>query len=216
MKVIPSVNCHDLDGVLAVFHRLEKFLPTGSSLHLDITDARFTFSRTWANPERWQGILKHLKVRDVKFEVHLMVEEPEEALESWLKVGAERAIVHVESMTDSAFIRDTCESYNAQAMLALNPETSVERLNPYLDTWLAFQTLAVNPGFAGQKFLPAVLSKIKFLRERVPHAIIEVDGGMNLETAMLVKAYGADTIVSASYVLDAHDPGGAFRELQRI
>lgn len=216
MKVIPSINCAELDEVMRTFRILEKFLPEGSTVHLDISDARFTFSRTWATPERWQSILKHLTVKGIKCEIHLMVEEPEKIIESWLETKPERIIVHVEAMRDGKFIRETCESHHVEPMLAVSPETPVERLEAHLETWHAFQTLAVNPGFAGQKFLPIVLPKIKFLRERMPHAIIEVDGGMNMETAMLVNAYGADTIVSASYVLEAQNPGAAFRELEKI
>lgn len=216
MKVIPSVNCPDLESILAVFHRLEKFLPPGSTLHVDISDAHFTPNRTWADPEKWRSVLKHLNVKDIKFEAHLMVHEPEAVLEPWLRAGAERAIVHVERMKDASFIKRACDGYKAEAMLASSPETSAEAYRPYLKTWNAFQVLAVNPGFAGQKFLPVVLDKIKFLRAEAPHATIEIDGGINLETAMLVKACGADEIISASYVLDAHDPAAAFRELSNI
>jgi ribulose-phosphate 3-epimerase len=216
MNVIPSVICSDLEGVVAVFHRLEKFLPAGSFIHLDICDGQFTPNRTWADPVKWLALLKHLKVQDVRFEAHLMVNEPETVLEPWLRAGAKRAIVHVECLHDSAFIHRACGAYGAEAMLALNPETPSDKLRPHLGAWTAFQTLAVNPGFAGQKFLPVVLEKIKFLRAEVPRAIIEVDGGINLETAMLVKACGADTVVSASYVLEAVDPGAAFRELQDV
>lgn len=216
MEVVPSVNCPDFESVLSVFHRLEKFLPPGSTLHLDISDAHFTVNRTWADPEKWKNLLRHLNVKDVQFEAHLMVHEPEVVLEPWLRAGAKRAIVHVERMKDPNFIQRACEGYKAEAMLASSPETSVEAYHPYLKTWNAFQVLAVHPGLSGQKFLPVVLDKIKFLRSQSPHATIEVDGGMNLETAMLVKACGANTIVSGSYVLDAHDPGAAFRELQSI
>jgi len=145
-----------------------------------------------------------------------MVQDPEKVLEPWLRAGAKRAIVHVERLKDSAFIHRACGAYHAEAMLASNPETTSETLRPHLTTWSAFQVLSVNPGSNGQKFLPVVLDKIRFLRAEAPHAIIEVDGGINLETAMLVKACGADTIVSASYVLDAHDPAAAFRELKSV
>ncbi len=216
MEVILSVNCPDLESVLSVFNRLEKFLPRGGRLHLDISDARFTPNRTWADPEKWKNLIKHLKVKDVSFETHLMVEEPEKVLEPWLRAGTKRAIVHVERLKDEEFIRRACEAYKAEPMLALSPETSVEALRPYFKTWNAYQTLAINPGFAGQKFLPVVLDKIKFLRAEVPRATIEVDGGINLETGMLVKACGATDLVSASYVLDAHDPGAAYCELKEI
>lgn len=216
MIVIPAINAPDLDGVLAIFHRLEKFLPAGSTVHLDVCDAQFTANRTWGDPATWKSLVSHLKVKDLQLEAHLMVQNPEEVVEPWLRAGARRVIVHVEAMTDGASIRRACEGYEAQPMLALNPETSVERLKSYLRVWTAFQTLAVHPGLAGQRFLPIVLEKIKFIRAASPHAIIEVDGGINLEMAMLVKAHGADTIISASYVLESPDPSAAFRELEKV
>ena len=76
--------------------------------------------------------------------------------------------------------------------------------------------LAVQPGPVGQEFLPFVCEKIKFLREEFPDAIIEVDGGMNPETAGQVKEAGADTIVSASYIFNAVDPKKAYEELCTI
>jgi ribulose-phosphate 3-epimerase len=76
--------------------------------------------------------------------------------------------------------------------------------------------LAVQPGPAGQTFLPFVEEKIRFLREAVPDAIIEVDGGMNPDTARLVKVMGADTIVSSNYIFSAADPKKAYEELRAI
>jgi ribulose-phosphate 3-epimerase len=76
--------------------------------------------------------------------------------------------------------------------------------------------LAVLPGAAGQKFLSEDLEKIMVLRQASPSAIIEVDGGMNPETARLVKTAGADTIVSASYIFGSGDPKKAYEELRKI
>jgi ribulose-phosphate 3-epimerase len=89
-------------------------------------------------------------------------------------------------------------------------------MNPYLKHSRLFQVLAVQPGPSGQPFLSSVLEKIRFLREEHPDATIEVDGGINLETAKLVKEFGADTIVSSSYIFNSPDPKRAYQELSAV
>jgi ribulose-phosphate 3-epimerase len=101
-------------------------------------------------------------------------------------------------------------------MLSSKPESMEEDIAPYLKHFHLFQVLAVQPGPAGQVFLPFVCEKIRFLREESPDAIIEIDGGMNPETARLVKDVGADTIVSSSYIFNAVDPKKAYEELCAI
>lgn len=216
MNVIPAINCLERDEVSRKLRQIKTFLPSGGWVHLDVSDAHFTFRRSWGDPKEWPEIVKRSPLQDFFLEVHLIVEEPEQVTEAWLQAGAKRLIVHLEAVENAAFILTKCEEAAASAMLALNPETSAERLHPYLGVWHAFQILAVNPGFSGQKFLPVVLPKIKFLRQEMPRATIEVDGGINLETAIAVKAAGADTVVSNSYIFDSPDPVLAFHELQGI
>lgn len=92
----------------------------------------------------------------------------------------------------------------------------MEDIVPYLKNFVAFQVLAVEPGPAGQKFLPFATEKVRFIREALPDAIIEVDGGMDLETARRVKDAGADTITSSHYIFDSADPKKAYEELSAI
>ena len=152
------------------------------------------------------------------FEVHLMIEDPEKAVEHWFKAGAERVIVHLEAMRDPHFVLETAKKSAGEVMLAINPSTPVDALVPYLNPpaggFSGFQILAVSPGPSGQEFNENVLEKIKFLRERAPNAIIEVDGGINPETAKLAKEAGANILVSTSYIMDSPDPKGAYEELE--
>ena len=85
-----------------------------------------------------------------------------------------------------------------------------------MDKVVYFQVLAVDPGRAGQGFQPVVLEKIKLLRQKAPNAKIEVDGGINLKTAALVKGAGADIVVSASYILNSDNPAERYRQLQSL
>ena len=147
-----------------------------------------------------------------------MVEHPEEHVDDWLAVGARRLIVHAESLTPQSMheIISTAARYHVEVMLSSKPESISEELIPYFRYFTAFQVLAVQPGPEGQEFLPFVCDKIRFLKEELPDAIIEVDGGMNLETARRVKDVGADTIVSSNYIFNAVDPKKAYEELCAI
>jgi ribulose-phosphate 3-epimerase len=213
MKVIPVLNCPDVECVRKKIAVAKTFLAPGDLLHLDVTDGSFATYVTWADPLEW-GKLKS----PFALEVHLMVEHPEEYADDWLAAGARRLIVHAESLTPHSMheIISTAARYNAELMLSSKPESISEELIPYFRYFTAFQVLAVQPGPAGQEFLPFVCEKIRFLKEESPDAIIEVDGGMNPGTARQLKEVGAGTIVSSSYIFNAADPKRAYEELCAI
>ena len=237
LHVIPAINCHfrDTDCVEKKLRIYEEF---ADMVHLDISDGAFTFGKSWDNVEFWKKIHP---VRNsppgvgaisngVKFEVHLMVEHPERHAEKWLEAGASRVIFHVESlfhghgrhyqMTAEKIIEEMLMlglRHKAEVMLAINPETSLESIAPFLKKFTAFQVFAqAHPGPAGQHFLPSVLPKIKLLRDTFHNAIIEIDGGMDPETAMRAKDAGADTVIAGSYILNAPEPKVAYEELRNI
>lgn len=211
--ILPAINCSDIKCVAEKIKILKKFLPKSAWVHLDVTDARFTFNKTWGDPQEWKAI-----GGDFNLEVHLMVEEPASAVRSWLAAGAKRLIVHVETLPkdDSSVFQEiltVCKHHGADVMLAANPETRVQELLEYQGKCSWFQTLAVHPGFAGQRFYPLVLDKVRRLRAVIPDAHIEVDGGITLETAKPAKEAGADILVSASYIFQHSDPKEAYEQL---
>ncbi len=210
MTVLPVINCLDLDCVIKTLHKIERFLPADGWIHLDVADGRYTFHKTWNDPEMWPK----LKCNHA-LEVHLMVEEPEKVAEDWLKAGAKRLIVHEEPLSEAGMkqILSLAYAYGAEVMLAINPETPAETLRPHFGKVKSYQILSVHPGTAGQAFLPLTLPKIRFLRKELPDATIEVDGGITPEVAKKVRAAGADLITSSHYILAAHDPTSAYSEL---
>src|SRR3989344_1242291 len=211
MQVLPVLNC---DTYQCVVDRVRKAKDFSEWVHIDVPDGKFTPTVLWNNPAEFEKIKKDNP--DVKFEIHLMVENPESVIDAWLRDGASRVIVHLETMTDSVYILEKCKKYGAEAMLAIGPKTDVERLLAHEHDFKYFQILAVFPGLQGQKFQESALEKIKFIREKMPGAIIEVDGGMNLETAKMVKKAGADIIVSASYIFDNSNCARAFNKLKNV
>lgn len=212
MQIIPAINAPD-------FKTAEKQLKQAAEfsewIHLDITDGVFSSAQIWGNPEELKSI--KYEVSSIKYEVHLMVANPESVIDAWLRTDlVKRVIIHLEAMTDSVYILEKCKKYEAEAMLAINPGTDVERLLAHKDDFDYFQVLAVQPGWVGQKFDPKIVDKVRFLRKNMPDAIIEVDGGINAETAVMVKNAGADIVVSASYLLGSQNPKAIFEELKNL
>jgi len=213
MRIIPAVNCHfkDFDCVHKKVKAAETFSGNGF-IHLDVADGAFTYNKTWSDLGLWKDLRTNLKL-----EVHLMVLNPAEVAEAWCFAGAKRIIVHAEVLNEESakIIADLSQKNGFSRMLALNPETTVQSAENFFKYFMEFQTLAVHPGLAGQKFLPEVLPKIKYLRAKYPSAIIEVDGGINQETAKLAEAAGADFATAASFIFGSRDPKLAFEMLNR-
>lgn len=233
MQVIPGINCMDEEGVRLFLGQATSFLPKNHFVHLDIADGKFTYHKTWNDPQVWRKFEAPFSL-----EVHLMVEEPEREVPLWLAAGAKRVIVHYESIVGGpareadphpadgvrrnpmapedviALILRECRSHGAEAFLAVNPETPVEPLRVYFEQFHGAQVLAVHPGLSGQKFLPIALEKIKFLRRALGDVTIEVDGGIVPETARRAKDAGATIAVSTSYIWQGStDYAAAYKEL---
>ena len=225
MQIIPAINCLDFECVKEKLKKTAEFLPAGGWIQLDIADGKFTSHKTWSNPEELSLLITQYSL--LNLEVHLMVEKPEAVIEDWVKAGAKRIIVHLEALDTREFSRIWPQiSQMAEIGLAVNPDMSVEKVIPYISAnqqkigvnqRIKFiQILAVDPGASGQEFQPLVLNKVKFLKKNYPDVIIEVDGGINLETAKLCKEAGADILAAATYIFDSPDPKEAYKVLSSL
>jgi ribulose-phosphate 3-epimerase len=210
MIVIPSINAKDFFSVMA---GLEKVKKLGASwAHLDTADGKFTEIKLWNNPQQLQASSAK---RQVKLEVHLMVKNPDAVLGDWLAAGVKRIVAHIESAKNIEKMRNQCEKAGAELVLAVKPKTSISKLLKY--QWLKqVLILTVSPGPAGQKFGRDQLKKIRSLRQKMPNVKIEVDGGINLETAKLSKKAGAQMLVSAAYIFNSSNPKRAYQALKNI
>ena len=155
-----------------------------------------------------------------------MTEEPEKEVPRWLAVGARRVIVHLEALTNDEHhvarrgvdelitdILSACFPANAEALLAVNPETPVATSLQYFKRMNGAQILAVNPGLSGQKFQETVLNKVTYLRQAMPGATLEVDGGITPPVVRRAKEAGATIAVSAHYIFESGEPKRAYNEL---
>lgn len=135
---------------------------------------------------------------ELRLEAHLMVRSPDYYFEDCEKVGFDRVIFHYEGVDDCRSVAELMKSYSFERGLAINPETAVEEIEPFVEDFDLILILGVNPGFGGQEFIPETLKKIKKAREMYPYKVISVDGGVDEKNVKQIIEHGADIVVSGS------------------
>lgn len=212
--VLPALLLCDFGHLALEVERLEAAGARG--LHLDVMDGRFVPQLTYG-----QVIVEAVrKAADVPIEVHLMVEEPERTIADYAALGADVITVHVEAVADPGRVLETITGLGRRAHLALNPETPLERVEPWLDACDGVLVMGVEPGFGGQRFNPVALEKLARLAElraeRGAGFRLAVDGGMSTETIGPAAAAGAELIVAGSAIMRSADYGRALTELEAL
>lgn len=206
VEIIPSINVRTFEEVQ---DRVKKVEPYVKWCHLDVTDGIFSKHLTWHDPRDLLNLETKLSV-----EVHLMVSEPEKILDQWLITPVKRAIVHLEAVKDLELIIRKCHEVGIEIGLAINPETFWGRLEPWFGKADMYQVLAVHPGPSGQEVdWPEMLGKVRYMRERCPSCMIELDGGINPESAKKAIDAGANLFVAGAYIFGAQDIGEAIKKL---
>lgn len=181
-------------------------------LHVDVMDGRFVPPITMG-PVVMRGLRA---ASDLPLDVHLMVVEPERHLDAFIDAGAARIAVHVEATAHLHRTLAAIRERGAEAVAALNPATPLETVAWVLDDLDGVLVMSVNPGYAGQRFLPGTLERLRRLRALVGERAVTlaVDGGVNEETAPQAVAAGARLLVAASAVFAGE--GGIEASLARL
>jgi ribulose-phosphate 3-epimerase len=193
-------------------HREIELLESGGAkiLHMDVMDGHFV-------PNLSYGAMVIERVRELTelpFEAHLMISDPARYLDDFLKAGCNLLTFHLEAVPEPRGLIDRIHENEALAGVAINPDTPVEKLEPFLDALDAALVMSVHPGFGGQKFIPSALDKLRWLKARLrPGSFASVDGGIDLETIGDVAAAGAHLFVTGSAIFEAGDYGHAIEEL---
>ena len=177
-------------------------------LHCDIADGVFVPTKSYD-----ASLIKTINSNSlIALDVHLMVDEPFEQIDDYLKAGANVLTLQYEAFKDKNKLAEAVKkikSFGILSGLALNPETTLQQAKNFLYTTDIVLLLSVNPGFPGQKFIPEVKEKIKELRDfRETNNLkfkIEVDGGVNEKNAKELRTLGADILVSGSFVYNSLD-----------
>ena len=214
MIVIPAINETDFEEIKKKIKAAEEL--GAGWVHLDVADGKFTKNKLWNNPKDLETLRTTAYDLRTNLEVHLMVQNPDEVLDSWLDAKVKRVIVHSESVQDLDVMKMKCVAFGVELFLAIKPDMPVERLFSYEGVTDGFLILAVNPGLAGQKFQESQLKKIRTLRQKFPNAKIEVDGGVSADNAKAIKSAGADILVSASAIWDSENPKETYKNLQSL
>jgi ribulose-phosphate 3-epimerase len=211
-RICPSILSAD-------FARLAEAIATVEAagadfIHVDVMDGRFVPNLTFG-PIVVAGIRKMTRL---PLDVHLMIAEPLRHLPAFADAGADHLIVHVEAVEDPAAAARAIRARGLRAGLSIKPATPMERLIPALGECDTALIMTVEPGAGGQPFLPGSPERIAAARRAVSDGrldcLVEVDGGIDAQTAPIAAKSGADAFVAGNSIFHAADPAAAVRALR--
>lgn len=197
-------------------------------LHVDVMDGHFVPNITIGVPV----VASIKKVTALPLDVHLMIENPEKYIESFAKAGADIITFHYEALTCHCEHREAIQpifdlinqikSFGLKAGMSIKPKTPAEVVFPYLNDLDLLLVMTVEPGFGGQKFMQDCAEKINIIKEYIARhselvsesPIIQVDGGINAETARICTFYGANSLVAGNYIYKSCDVKSAIESLR--
>jgi ribulose-phosphate 3-epimerase len=180
-------------------------------VHLDVMDGHFVPNITIGPPV----IAKLRKVSRLVFDSHLMISEPARYADYFIEAGVNHITFHIEAADEPKKLIDRLHSLGVTAGICLNPGTPVEQIQTIAPLCDMVLVMTVQPGFGGQKFMPEAAKKIARIRKIVgPGIRIEVDGGIDLQTAPIVVSYGADTLVAGHAIFSKPDRAAAINAIR--
>ena len=169
-------------------------------IHVDIMDGKFVENKTWTYGE----VKKIVSYSKLPLDVHLMVEKPERYIEDYAMLNTSYLTFHIEAVQDINQMIESIKDYGLKVGIAINPETPVDKLFPYLKYIDQVLVMGVHPGKSGQSFIENTPERIKKIKDEIINqginTIVSVDGGVNNETGLLCKEAGVDMLVSATYL----------------
>jgi ribulose-phosphate 3-epimerase len=214
VQIAPSILAADFANLGSAIRLVES--AGAEVIHVDVMDGHFVPNITMGPPV----VASIRKVTSLPLDVHLMIEDPDAYVQSFIDVGADWVSVHVETCPHLDRTLQLIRSLGAKPGVVLNPATSLSTLDEVLRIVDHVLVMTVNPGFGGQRFLPYTLEKVQRLRKVIQHkglsAKIEVDGGVGLENVPDLVKSGANILVVGSQIFGDPDPAAAVKKLKAL
>ncbi|HJL55774.1 MAG: hypothetical protein QGH85_01520 [Candidatus Pacebacteria bacterium] len=207
-EVIPAIMPDSFNDLNEKYAQVKDFV---SIVQIDVMDGKFVPSKNFPYIQNDENNLSQI---DFDFEVDLMVSNPENFIESWVKAGAKRIIIHIESVEriEDVFLKVPSD---IETGIALNTTTPNEKIYPLIEKINFVQFMGIEKiGYQGQDFDERVLNKIADLRRKFPRVIISVDGGVSLETAPRLVEAGANRLVSGSAIFESSNIKDTIEQLK--
>jgi len=212
--ISPSLLAADFMNLKADIEMVNK--SQADWFHLDIMDGVFVPNISYGLP-----VVEQIsKIANKPLDVHLMIIDPDRYIEAFKKAGADILTVHYEACTHLHRTIQNIHSHGMKAGVSLNPHTPISVLEDIIQDIDLVLLMSVNPGFGGQSFIENTYSKITRLKdliaEKKADVIIEIDGGVNLDTGKILVEAGADALVAGSFVFGADDPNQTISDLKNL
>lgn len=235
LEIIPAIMPDNYDDLVSKATLVRGLVPLAQ---IDVMDGKFVRSKSWpyreagnANEPHFLAMQKQDEMLpffdELDYEIDLMINEPEKHIDEWLPLGASRLIFHVESIKDHELFwshdiwkegaRDIGEQKVVEVGLAINPDTPLSEIEPYLDRIDFVQCMGIaRIGYQGEPFDERVLPMINLLRIAAPNLPISVDGGVGFATVAELRSVGATRLVSGSAIFGSDDIAKAINMLSNV
>ena len=214
VKICPSILSADFGNLEAEIKKVEK--AGADMIHIDVMDGHFVPNIT-IGPVVVKAVRKITKL---PLDVHLMIENPDRYIPDFAKAGADIITIHAEASKNLDEDIELINQNNVKPGVVVNPDTPVDSVFHVLNKVAMVLIMSVNPGFAGQKFMPEVLPKIRKLKaessKRKAAIDIEVDGGITCETAPQAVKAGANVLVAGSAIFGAKDYEAVIQKMKKL
>ncbi len=209
IKIGPSILAADFSKLTEEIKVIEQ--AGVDFIHCDVMDGHFVPNITFG-----PLVIKALrKSTNLTLDVHLMIENPDEYIKVFKQAGSDIITVHIEALKEPRSVIQQIKNLGLKAGISINPPTPIDKIEPILDIVDMVLIMTVNPGFGGQKFISSCIPKIKKLRQKFS-GDIEVDGGINNETAMTSIRAGANIIVAGTYLFKSKNVKEAVQKLKNL
>ncbi|MBQ8872635.1 MAG: ribulose-phosphate 3-epimerase [Clostridia bacterium] len=194
--ISPSILTLDFSNIQTQCAKLQR--DGADWIHLDVMDGIFVPNSTFD----WQLVSQVKQAVTIPLDVHLMVVDPINVVDNYAKAGADIITFHMEAAKDVVATIKAIKKSSCKVGISIKPATPVAEIEPYLPLIDMVLVMSVEPGFGGQKFMPSAVQRIAQIRALNHDILIQVDGGINTQTAPLVKNAGANVLVAGSAIVN--------------